>query len=340
MDNKHFLPRCPCRWFQACVPALVAIAVFVLPANFALAVDDCNRNGIPDATDIINVTSLDCNSNDKPDECEIDAKSPAPGGPFFCALTCDSDCNDNGIPDECDIASCAGDPACSDCNGNGFPDGCDLIGNIVGTNDRTYFEFNAISGSATAISSHGLGGFTGVVGLAFDPNTNTLYGTDVETDQLIRIDMSTGAPAAIGPSGFDRVDGLAFDQNTNTLFGIDTITDQLITINTSTGAGTVVGSIGFGDVVELAFDPNTNPMRYAAVGISATALRHIWPITRDARLRMPGAKRNSQDWVQIAFLALMNKIGWCRGLAIPKRRRLASGVVDAEKQSQSSRVRP
>lgn len=56
----------------------------------AASAGDCNANGVPDATDISNMTSKDCNANAIPDECDIaDRRSP--------------DVNGNGIPDECDI---------------------------------------------------------------------------------------------------------------------------------------------------------------------------------------------------------------------------------------------
>lgn len=70
--------------------------------------EDCNGNGVPDALDILNGTSLDCNLNNTPDDCEPD---------------CDAD----GVPDECELAQCPlPDPSCADCNRNGLPDGCDL----------------------------------------------------------------------------------------------------------------------------------------------------------------------------------------------------------------------
>jgi hypothetical protein len=49
---------------------------------------DCNRNGIPDPTDLSSGTSQDCNQNGVPDECDIAAGTS-------------SDSNGNGIPDEC-----------------------------------------------------------------------------------------------------------------------------------------------------------------------------------------------------------------------------------------------
>ena len=67
---------------------------------------DCNGNEIDDLDDITFGTSLDCNTNDLPDECE-------------------TDCNTNGIPDDCDLA----DGIALDCNGDRIPDICQLIDN-------------------------------------------------------------------------------------------------------------------------------------------------------------------------------------------------------------------
>ncbi len=66
---------------------------------------DCNTDGIPDDCEITNEPADDCNSNDVLDVCEIDRSSVAPGGPFFCIVSCDPDCDDNGRPDECDSLS-------------------------------------------------------------------------------------------------------------------------------------------------------------------------------------------------------------------------------------------
>jgi hypothetical protein len=58
--------------------------------------DDCNKNGIQDAQDIIASTSQDCNENGFPDECE-------------------GDCDRNGIADDCeaiDTGACNGSLGC------------------------------------------------------------------------------------------------------------------------------------------------------------------------------------------------------------------------------------
>lgn len=105
---------------------------------------DCNGNGVADRLDIANNTDDDCNRNGVPDRCEINAGSPAPGGPFFCNLpgSCDPDCNNNGRPDECDIERCGSgepdNPQCQDCNLNQIPDICDIS---MGTSNDSNGDF-------------------------------------------------------------------------------------------------------------------------------------------------------------------------------------------------------
>ncbi len=82
---------------------------------FQLSPPDCNENGVEDIEDIVNETSLDCNENLVPDECDIAACFP---GGAFCG-----DCNQNGLLDDCELP---------DCNGNGRPDDCDILLNTSG----------------------------------------------------------------------------------------------------------------------------------------------------------------------------------------------------------------
>ncbi|NNF42524.1 MAG: hypothetical protein HKN62_05670 [Phycisphaerales bacterium] len=98
--------------------------------------EDCNENGIVDSADISAGTSVDCNENGLPDECEIPVGG-APGGPYFCQEECDDDCNGNGVPDACDVADGTSEDCddsgipdeCEDCDGNGLGDTCEIAGN-------------------------------------------------------------------------------------------------------------------------------------------------------------------------------------------------------------------
>ncbi len=93
-------------------------------AQFGYAVEDCNGNAIGDHCDIVFATSLDCDENDVPDECQSDCDGD--GTPD----ACEADCNANGVADPCDIALGTSD----DCNENGVPDECDLGGTFDSAN--------------------------------------------------------------------------------------------------------------------------------------------------------------------------------------------------------------
>lgn len=106
-------------------------------------------------------------------------------------------------------------------------------------------------------------GITGVRGIAFDTNTNTLYGADINTNSLYTINTNTGSATLVGALGVTNIRALAFDSNTNTLYGSHSPgrgPDNLITINTTTGAATTIGSIGSFPIVGLAFDPEANTL--------------------------------------------------------------------------------
>ena len=84
--------------------------------------DDCNENGTSDGEDIAIGSSLDCNVDGQPDECELrgnDCNSDSV--PDDCQLT-DNDCNENGVPDDCDLAS----EESTDTNASGVPDECEI----------------------------------------------------------------------------------------------------------------------------------------------------------------------------------------------------------------------
>ncbi|MCH8880917.1 MAG: right-handed parallel beta-helix repeat-containing protein, partial [Planctomycetes bacterium] len=106
--------------------------------------DDCNNNDIPDADDIENETSIDCDENAIPDDCEVDCNNN--GQVDACDVTqglsddcngnlipdeCEPDCNENGQQDDCDIT----DGVSDDCDANGVPDECDPDCNDNGAPD-------------------------------------------------------------------------------------------------------------------------------------------------------------------------------------------------------------
>ncbi|MGD8454424.1 MAG: hypothetical protein PVJ57_21635 [Phycisphaerae bacterium] len=58
------------------VPSGASCVAVTLDARYDQALEDCNNNGIADRLDIADGTSLDCNENSIPDECEDDPCTP------------------------------------------------------------------------------------------------------------------------------------------------------------------------------------------------------------------------------------------------------------------------
>jgi hypothetical protein len=86
---------------------------------------DCNTNGIQDTCDIADGTSVDCNLNEVPDECESQADCDSDGDLDFCQIFQGvPDCNSNDVPDVCDLNS----GTSADCNSNATPDECESLG--------------------------------------------------------------------------------------------------------------------------------------------------------------------------------------------------------------------
>jgi hypothetical protein len=98
----------------------------------------------------------------------------------------------------------------------------------------------------------------GVTGLAFEPTTQTLYGStgnsgadDPSTRaQLVRINPANGLVTPIGPFNVgagNTMTDISFDPTTGTLYGIGSSGGaHLYTVNTLTGQATLVGDSGFG----------------------------------------------------------------------------------------------
>ncbi|MEM8711081.1 MAG: Calx-beta domain-containing protein, partial [Planctomycetota bacterium] len=100
-----------------------------------------------------------------------------------------------------------------------------------------------------------------VTGMAYDPNTNTLYAIG-DDGFLARVDAVTGDLTLVGCTGLTelRAEAMAFDRNTSTLYTVETTLDQLVILDTETAAVTFVGSLGFDDVSGMAFDPATDTL--------------------------------------------------------------------------------
>ncbi len=101
--------------------------------------------------------------------------------------------------------------------------------------DTGAFQFVAATGLAT------------IADIAFDPNTDKLYGLGRNTSLLYEIDPEDGSSTQIGNASPVR-SGLAFSSD-GTLYGLDVHTGDLYTIDVNTAQPTLVGGSGP--------DPNT-----------------------------------------------------------------------------------
>lgn len=142
-------------------------------------------------------------------------------------------------------------------------------GVLFGTDSTNLYSIDRATGATTTVGPLGT---NGVSGLAFDPDTNTLFGLDASTDTLVTVNTTTGAATTVGPLGVDFAScGLAYDSVNDILYASRTF-GQLYSINTVTGAATLIG--GSGDsLVGLTFDPNSQTL-YGVVAGGATDRLH------------------------------------------------------------------
>jgi uncharacterized protein YjiK len=119
-------------------------------------------------------------------------------------------------------------------------------------------------------------------GLALDANTGTLYGIDIATDTLVRIDRETGSLEEVGPLevNFPGVAGLAFDPVSKILYATSNgEAANLYKVDTLTGAAIQVGPLGI-NMPGLAYVP-TEETLYGVSGQDDT-LYQIDPATGEA----------------------------------------------------------
>lgn len=129
---------------------------------------------------------------------------------------------------------------------------------IAGTNGRLLVSINPATGQGTLISNAGFASFAAsIAGLAYDPMTSTIYGSDLSSDALVKINPETGIAERVGSLGFDGVRDLTIHPVTGELYGLDSSVGRLLTINKATGAGTATALSGVACLTGLEFDPST-----------------------------------------------------------------------------------
>jgi streptogramin lyase len=118
-------------------------------------------------------------------------------------------------------------------------------GTLYGAGNALY-AINTVNGHGTRVGNSNLNGFSSAGDLAFD-STGALY-LSTTNNNLVRVNISTGAATLVGPIGFKEVYGMAFGPN-GVLYGMSDATDQIFSISRTTGHGTLLSSFANKGVV-------------------------------------------------------------------------------------------
>lgn len=98
---------------------------------FDVTSDDCNLNGVADATELAADPGLDCQANCILDGCEIAGGESSDVNANNIPDECEPDCNGNGTPDDFELANFPE----LDCDGNGIIDVCPSSANRLSAAD-------------------------------------------------------------------------------------------------------------------------------------------------------------------------------------------------------------
>jgi hypothetical protein len=119
---------------------------------------------------------------------------------------------------------------------------------MYGCSDNALYTINMTTGSSTFIGYFDLISPSYMIAIAFDDSGN-LYGNEIITDSLYKINPSTGGASLIGVLGIDinYAQDMAFDNDTKTLYlSAYTLSPYqeaaLYTCNTTTGHATRIGT--------------------------------------------------------------------------------------------------
>ncbi len=118
-----------------------------------------------------------------------------------------------------------------------------------------------------------------VVGFSVLPalGSSILIASDVQADQLVSLDPTTGAKTVIGPLADDIVAGLGYDAVHDILYASSTWTSggrNLLRVDYNTGAVTIIGPLGQGGMHGLEY----NPARDILYGITTIYSNKLWQI--------------------------------------------------------------
>jgi hypothetical protein len=117
------------------------------------------------------------------------------------------------------------------------------------SNGADFFEVDKVTGLATPVGLSGIGGFGGLVYV-----NGTMYFSDINTDQLLTIDLTNGVTSTVGPFGAGTNLGVAFAYDpAYGLIATDNLGDSLYSVDPSTGAATLITAHMPLNIISLAF---------------------------------------------------------------------------------------
>jgi hypothetical protein len=139
-----------------------------------------------------------------------------------------------------------------------------------------------------------------------------LLAADAGTQQLIRLDPTTGAPTVIGPLNNQVVASLAWDSHHGRLYATSTATNELLAVNIQTGATTPVGSLGTGCCMH---GMEYNPAQGIMYGLKTGTPQVFYRInlfngaaTVIGTIAMPTAAGGALAWDSVAGQMYMSEI--------------------------------
>jgi hypothetical protein len=113
---------------------------------------------------------------------------------------------------------------------------------LVDASTDSLYTVDSSSGAATLVGPLGFS-FNSIAGLAFDPNSRTLYYSGLTGVGLHRLDLGTGKGTKIGNLA-QNMPSLAYDADGDVLYGISGATDSLYVVDPSNAALTLIGPLG------------------------------------------------------------------------------------------------
>lgn len=135
-----------------------------------------------------------------------------------------------------EITSIAADPLTGTLYGNTTPG----FGDTGGVGDRLY-TIDPLTGAATLVGASGAIGFSNTYALGFT-QSGLLYGISDDSDELIVIDLVTGAGTAIGAVSLSLSFDIASRPEDDIMFALDSSSGSLWTLDLATAAATLVGA--------------------------------------------------------------------------------------------------